>query len=82
MKTADEQAAIELTEYLAKVLVGHSAAHVNMAVANLLAGCAVTVDPQDPHRYITNIAAYAIDIIDLNEAEGIPPRWIRKETTQ
>lgn len=82
MAMTEDELIVHLTKQMAQVVVGHTVDQIVKSVSNLVAGCAVVIEPATPVNVICEIATFAAEIISYNREHGVEPSMVRSVRSQ
>lgn len=76
-RDAENKKSVELTNRMAQILVGNTVTEVFMAVSNLVASSGGSIRPEEPYKWVLDVARFAADILDENN-NGKPMNVVTK----
>lgn len=65
-KQRENVRSVELAQQMAQILIGNTVTEVFMAISNLVASSGGTIRPENPYKWVLDVARYAADILDEN----------------
>lgn len=60
---------VELAKQMAQTLIGNTVNEIFMAVANIVASTAKTIEPDNPYKWVLDVARFAADTVDANNGD-------------
>lgn len=78
-RNAENKKSVELANRMAQILVGNTVMEVFMAISNLVASSGGSIKPEEPYKWVLDVARFAADILDENNS-GKPMTIVRMDS--